>query len=298
MSRATQPPTSAPGTAMAERPAAPADFPALLNRAQEELQKLFVSPDMAQRFARVALTEFRSNGNINKMSAQSIMASVMQAAQLNLEVGGPMRQAYLVPYKGQCVLQVGYIGYIELARRSGQYRTIDAVLVYERDVFEFERDPQPRLYHRPNLFDPGEVLGVYVWAELVNGATKFEFLNRAEIEKIRSASPNKDGATWRDWYGEMMKAKALKRFLKKEALTPLMADALAIQEPGDVIDGELVERGTASPAGSRTDALAARLRPPGQSGRPALRDGREPEVEVAIAASGEDVYSTEGGAAN
>jgi recombination protein RecT len=212
-------------------------FPALLERSKVEIAKLIHEPEMVERFARVALTEFRKNADLANCTPQSIMASVMEAARLKLEIGGSLRQGYLVPYDRVCQFQPSYIGLLELARRSGEFRDIDAILVGSNDEFRYERDSdqggplqvaRPRLLHRPNLWDPGETLGVYVYAILWNGEPKFHSMTKAEVEKARSKSRARNSLMWTEFWGEGAKKTVLRRFLKTQKLSPELADALAL----------------------------------------------------------------------
>jgi recombination protein RecT len=212
-------------------------FPALLERSKAEIAKLIHEPEMVERFARVALTEFRKNSDLANCTPQSIMASVMEAARLKLEIGGSLRQGYLVPYDRVCQFQPSYIGLLELARRSGEFRDIDAILVNANDEFRYERDSdqggplqvaRPRLLHRPNLWDPGETLGVYVYAILWNGEPKFHSMTKAEVEKARQKSRAPGSLMWKEFWGEGAKKTVLKRFLKTQKLSPELADAIAL----------------------------------------------------------------------
>jgi recombination protein RecT len=212
-------------------------FPALLIKSRAELAKLIHEPAMVERFMRVALTEFRKNASLKSCSPESIMASVLEAARLNLEIGGSLRQGYLVPYDGACTFQPSYIGLLELARRSGEFRDIDAILVNANDVFSYERDREPgdplqvarpRLYHRPNLWDPGPTLGTYVYAILANGEPKFLAMSRAEIETVRHKSRAPGSLMWKEFWGEGAKKTVLKRFLKMQRQTPELARAIEL----------------------------------------------------------------------
>jgi len=73
----------------------------------------------AGRFVRVAVTTLRRNEKLLRCDQDSLLACLMLSAQLGLEPGGPLGHAYLVPYGSELTFIVGYRGYIELARRTG-----------------------------------------------------------------------------------------------------------------------------------------------------------------------------------
>ena len=85
----------------------------------------------ADRMARIAATELRKTPALLNTTPASFLGAVMQSAQLGLEPGSALGQAYLVPYGNQCQLILGYRGMIDLARRSGQVLSLSAFAVHE-----------------------------------------------------------------------------------------------------------------------------------------------------------------------
>lgn len=144
-----------------------------------------LTPD---RLARLALTEFRKTPALQKCTPQSIVASAMQAAQLGLEFGGVLGQCYMVPYKEEATLIIGYRGYIELIRRSGLVINIQATAVYANDVFEYEQGLEPKLRHVPAKTNRGEITHFYSVAWFKDGTKSFIVMSREEVEKIRDGS--------------------------------------------------------------------------------------------------------------
>ena len=81
----------------------------------------------------IVMTELRKTPKLLECDAASLMGSIGQVAQLGLEVGGLLGHAYLIPYGRECQLVIGYKGLMELARRSGQIKSIEARAVFEGD---------------------------------------------------------------------------------------------------------------------------------------------------------------------
>ena len=73
----------------------------------------------ADRICRIAITEMSKNPKLYECEPTSILASVIVAAQLGLEIG-VNGQAYLVPYKGVCQLIPGWQGFVDLISRAGR----------------------------------------------------------------------------------------------------------------------------------------------------------------------------------
>ncbi|HEL2255290.1 TPA: recombinase RecT, partial [Streptococcus suis] len=90
------------------------------------------------QFATSILSVIQGNASLKSASNESIMTSAMKAAVLNLPIEPSLGRAYLVPYKGQVQFQLGYKGLIELAQRSGKYKSINAGPVYRAQLVSYD----------------------------------------------------------------------------------------------------------------------------------------------------------------
>lgn len=165
------------------------------------------------RLIRVSITAMRTNPDILNCSQVSVLGSIIQAAQLGLETDGALGHAYLVPYKRQCQLQIGYRGMIELALRSGRVTSINARVVYANDKFEYAYGLEDKLVHTPCMGDRGPIIAVYAVAHLKGGGHQFEVLSRNEVIEIQHMSPAKSGP-WLTHWNEMAKKSAVRRLFK------------------------------------------------------------------------------------
>ena len=173
----------------------------------------------ADRMIRIAFTALQNNLALAKCTDASIVKCVIEACQLGLEVNSPLGLAYLIPYKDECTLQIGYKGYIQLAYRSGKVKNISAEVVYENDQFAVQLGTNRSLHHVPAMGDRGKPLGAYTVASLVNGYHDFEYMTADEIGAIKARSPGakKDGSPWnhkRD-YLEMWRKTPIRRIAKR-----------------------------------------------------------------------------------
>jgi recombination protein RecT len=181
------------------------------------------------RLLRVALTEVRRNPKLAECTQRSILGSLMIAAQLGLEPGGPLGQFYLVPFKNHGVSEVtpilGYKGMITLARRSGELASIVARAVYSADYFDFSWGLEDRLVHRPKLDgDRGKIIAFYGVARMVNGGVQSAVLSKADVDKYRGRSRASEAGPWVSDY-EQMGAKTVIR--RMSPYLPLTAEAAA-----------------------------------------------------------------------
>lgn len=194
----------------------------------------------ADRMARIAATEVRKNKALLNTEPTSFLGSVMQAAQLGLEPGSALGQAYLVPYGNKCQLIIGYKGMIDLARRSGQVLSLNAYAVREGDDFNFQLGLKPDIHHVPSLEADRikkPIKYVYAVATLKGGGYQFEVMSRAEVEAVRAKAKSKN--IWNTYFEEMAKKTVIRRLFKYlpvsiEALEITNADAK--REAGEKVD--------------------------------------------------------------
>lgn len=227
------------------------------------------------RLLKVAIAAASRNPTLLQCTPESIYASLHAAAQLGLEAGSPLGGAYLVPYRNkhtsswEAQLIVGYRGLIDLARRSGQIKSIEAHCVLEGDHFELEWGLTPKLIHRPKLDGAADrpLLFVYAVAQLEGSATQSDVMTRAEVDAIRSRSKSKDTGPWVTDYLEMARKTVVRRLAKYLPLTVELADALEADGDGAVVDGELVASLVSVPAGE--DGEQSEALPPAKTSKAA-----------------------------
>lgn len=173
-----------------------------------------------ERFTRIALTELRYNPDLMRCSPDSVLGSLMSAAQLNLEVGRSTGEAWLVPFANrktgefECTFIVGYKGLLKLAWQSGQVLSLTAQTVREQDDFDFTYGLDPFLRHKPARSGRGDSYAWYAAARIKGGGSAFEVLYREDVERIRERSRAKDGGPWRTDYDAMAKKTAIRQLAK------------------------------------------------------------------------------------
>lgn len=214
---------------------------ALLNDPKVKSQMATALPKhmTADRLARIALTEVRTNKALAQCDHRSFLGAIMLCAQLGLEPGGALGHVYLVPFRsnerGSMDVQViiGYRGMIELARRSGQIQSIEARAVYEGDVFEVELGLNSNLRHvpdfdNPNRSNPEKLRFVYAVAHLRDGGVQFEVMSRKEIEAVRAASKsgNSSKSPWGTHFEQMALKTVVRRLFKWLPISIELAHAI------------------------------------------------------------------------
>lgn len=204
----------------------------LLHAMGEQIRMALPENIQSERFQRVALTAFSGNPKLQKADPVSFIAAMMQSAQLGLEPNTPLGQAYLIPYGNQIQFQIGYKGLIDLALRSGKYRSIYAHEVRENDEFSIAYGIEETIKHVPNMVgDRGEVTGYYAVYKLENGGYGMFYMTKKEVmEHARKFSKTFNNGPWKTDFDAMAKKTVLKQVLKYAPMSIELQQATSIDE--------------------------------------------------------------------
>lgn len=194
----------------------------------------------AGRFLRCALTAINVVPKLAQCTQESVLAGLMQAAQLGLEVADVRGQAYLVPRwdgKDRCMkasFQLGYRGMIDLAARGGITVTVDDICA--NDQYDYERGTNAFLRHKPTLDNRGDIIAYYAVATFADGRSPaFVVLGRGEAEQHRdkfASTKTKEGeiyGTWVDHFDAMARKTAVRKLLNYLPATVELRQAAAIE---------------------------------------------------------------------
>lgn len=202
-----------------------------------------------------------ANKELSKADPNSVVRAAAIAAALDLPINPSLGFAHIVPYKdkGEPVaqFQMGWKGFVQLAMRTGQYKTINAVQVYKGELVsrnrftgEMELDESKR--------ESDEIIGYVAYFRLINGFEKWLYMTSKETAahgKRYSKSFDKDFGKWKTDFDAMSLKTVVKMLLSKYGIlsidmqTALQADQAIINKEegyeypdghGDVIDAEEV----------------------------------------------------------
>lgn len=211
----------------------------LLEQMKGEIARCLPAHITPDRMARIAMTELRKSPRLAECDPMSFIAAIMQASQLGLEPG-IMGSCYLIPFfnsklgKFECTFMPGYRGFLDLARRSGQIKSLVARAVYENDVFEYEYGLEERVTHKPAMDERGELKAVYAVALLKDGGHQFEVMSKREIEAVRLKSQGKNAGPWTDYYDEMARKTVVRKLFKWLPCSVEMQKAVSLDELQEV----------------------------------------------------------------
>lgn len=200
---------------------------------------------VAARFAKMLYTTISNSPQLQRCTVQSIIKAAGISASLGLDID--MRGlAWLVPYnnKGtmEATFQIGYLGLIELAYRSGKVKAISAHCVYESeaDNVRITRENGRYTVHHPFSYkEPsGKMIAVYATAEVEGFGSFTEVLRVDEVEKVRKGGKAPNSPAWTQHYEAMAKKTAIRRLAKflPKSIAEDFTRAAAADEKQDIID--------------------------------------------------------------
>lgn len=218
----------------------------------------------ASGFIGSLLSVVTNNKLLLDASPQTIMTAAMQAATLDLPINPNLGLAYIVPYKGEAQFQLGWKGFVQLAERTGQYKTINASVVYEGQIEDIDFITGD-LVRGQRTGDT--IIGYVAYIEMINGFRKTFYMTKEEVTahaKKYSQSFQKGYGPWKDNFDAMALKTVLKLLISKYGimsidmqssnLTKAMeADQAVIHDDGSMIH---VDNGQNEPVQDFDEAMA------------------------------------------
>lgn len=191
-----------------------------------QLLDIFGDDKKAKNFVGLVYACFQNEPKLLQCTQNSVVTSIMQAAECDLVPGSAMQHCFLIPYGRTCQLQIGYRGLAEMVQREGAVKKVWANVVYEDEVaegrFKVYSGSDHRLVHDRDPFreDPASweelleagLCGAYACAKLHTGAVNFEVVG---MDPLRRAKKLSRSDAWDLWATEMVKKFPLKRLCKR-----------------------------------------------------------------------------------
>lgn len=193
----------------------------LLKSMEGEIKNALPAYLPVEKFIRTALTAINSNPKLAECTQDSLLAAIMNSAQLGLEFNTPLGEAYLIPYKNKKTgittvnFQLGYQGLLKLAYNTGQFKRITAREVKENEDFDINYGTG-EISHKPCLTgDSGDVIGYYAIYQTKDGGQDVFYFSKADAEKYgETFSQSYNSGPWKTNFDAMAKKSALIQVLK------------------------------------------------------------------------------------
>lgn len=188
--------------------------------------------DGASLFIASLIDIYSNDKYLQKCQPQAVIMEALKAATLKLPINKNLGFAYIVPYGNEPQFQVGYKGYIQLAMRTGQYKFINADLVFEGELKKHNKLTGELDLSGETTSD--KVIGYFAYIETINGFKKTLYWSVEKVTnhaKRYSKSYNNKSSAWQTNFDEMALKTMLRNLLSKygvmsvEMMNAFTADA-------------------------------------------------------------------------
>ena len=176
-----------------------------------------------------------ANPKLQECNPQTVLSAAMTAATLDLPINPNLGFAYIVPYRNKGVMQaqyqMGYKGYIQLAMRTGQYKTVNVCPVYEGQIQEIDCFTG-EISRGEKASDT--IVGYMAYFKLINGFEKYLYMTVAELEAHGRKYSKAYGNLWASNFSAMASKTVLKLLISKYGIMSIemmgMEKALAADQ--------------------------------------------------------------------
>jgi recombination protein RecT len=205
----------------------------------------------ARQFLASVLTLANSDDKIKACDPIKLYNCCLMAAAIKLPFNQNLGQAYIIPYKSEPQLQIGWKGYVQLAQRSGLYRTINVDDVRVGEIKSHDRLVGEITFDWINDDDVRvrtPIIGYVAYFELLNGFRKMHYMTKAELERHAekySMTYRRNFGVWKDDFDAMARKTVIKLLLSKFAPLSIgndIAKAIDIDQSdseGNYVDNQL-----------------------------------------------------------
>lgn len=181
--------------------------------------------------------------HLREADPKSILAAAMVAATLDLPIDRNLGFAHIVPYKtGDRTLaqfQMGYKGFIQLALRTGQYRTINDAVIPGGVLVSYNELTGDLELDWSKADESKEPDGYAFFFRLNNGFEKTIFWTRDKVlrhAKRFSKSFNRPGSPWKDHFDPMALKTVIKAGLSKYGILSIELRTAVLHDQGTQAD--------------------------------------------------------------
>lgn len=196
------------------------------NKPQLTFKQMVDSPLVRKRFEDVLNDKAPSflanlvqvaNSDLIGVEPNSIFSGALISASLDLPLNKSLGFAYLIKYGQQAQFQLGYKGLVQLAQRSGQYKRLNVIEIYEGELISYNRLTEELEIDFKNK-KSNEIEGYIAYFKLINGFEKTVYWSKEEVEEHArkySKTYNFKNGVWKLNFNAMAKKTVLKNMLSK-----------------------------------------------------------------------------------
>lgn len=184
----------------------PMTMTAYLNSEAVKQQITDVVGKNSQTFIASIITATTVNPTLAKCTKQSVLSAGLLAESLALSLSPQLGYAYIVPYEDRkndawvAQFQLGYRGYIQLAIRSGLYKSINVLAIKEGELEYFDPlNEEIKVHLMIDKWDEREempTIGYFATFELLNGFRKSIYWSKKQM--LRHADKYVPSFSWHE----------------------------------------------------------------------------------------------------
>lgn len=245
-----------------------------------------------------------NNTKLQACEPLSLMYAAIKATALDLPLDPNLGFAYVIPFKNnrenktEAQFQIGYKGFVQLAIRSGQFKTINVVEIKEGELSSEDLVTGEIKFARKDSREELKTVGYVAYIRLINGFEKMVYSDVAQVtahakKYSQTFSSSKDyvrnGSKWTTDFDAMAKKTVLKSILSKYA-------PLSIEMQNAVVnDQAVITENGAKYIDNVEDAVAEEI---GANANGQILDIGQSEAELSIEgqiADNTDKFQSEGG---
>jgi len=189
-----------------------------------------------------------NNAALQVCKPDTLMFASLKATALDLPLDQNLGFAYVLPYKDNktgttsAQFQMGYKGFVQLALRTGQFKTLNATDVREGELIDEDFVTGELTFRKAENRESLPVVGYVGYFKLLNGFEKYLYMTEAEMKAhaLRYSQTYKKGyGQWKENFSAMALKTVLKLLLSKyaplsvEMQNAIKADQTVMQKPDE-----------------------------------------------------------------
>jgi len=211
--------------------------------ATENVKEKFetILKDKAAGFTANLAVMVSNSEKLKKCDPVTVVSAAIVSASLDLPLDPNLGFAAIIPYGKQAQFQIMYKGLVQLAMRSGQYKTINVTEIYEGELKE-----QNRLTGEYKFDFEGrtseKIIGYAGYFRLINGFEKTVYWPIEKIDKHGkrfSQTYKKGEGLWKDDFDSMAKKTVLKMLISKWGILSIEMQKAVKYDQGVIKDEEV-----------------------------------------------------------
>ncbi len=195
--------------------------PSVMEQFQNALSK------NAPAFIASVIDLYNTDSKLQLCEPKAVVMEALKAAVLKLPINKALGYAFIIPFNNskkddrgnwikvmEPTFQMGYKGYIQLAMRTGQYRTLNADIVYDGELRKVNKLTGEIAFDGDKASD--KVVGYFCYFELLNGFSKTLYMT---VEQMAAHAKR---------YSKGLKAETTIESLLNLANLPVAADSKTV----------------------------------------------------------------------